>query len=75
VVRGASDIAVQQIPEPITVPGAGIVGPLSGGLHNVTTFSAGVIASSREPEAYPALIEFFRSPDAVAVLRAKGFEL
>ena len=48
VVRGESDIAVQQISELASVPGVGIVGPL---------------------------IEFLQSPDTVAVLRAKGFEM
>ena len=75
VVRGESDVAVQQIPELLAVPGVDVVGPLPGDLHHVTTFSAGVVASSKEPAAARALIEFLQSPDSVAVLRAKGFEM
>jgi len=73
-VKGEADIAIQQIPELLAVPGVEVIGPLPGDLGHTTTFSAGVLATTRHPEAARALVEFLRSPDAVATLRAKGFE-
>lgn len=75
VVRGDADIAVQQVPELLAVPGVEIVGPLPGDLGNVTPWSAAVLTVSRDPEAARALIQFLQSPETVALLKAKGFEM
>jgi len=75
VVKGEADIAVQQIPELLAVPGVEVIGPLPGDLHNTTEFSAAVLATSRDPAAAKALIDFLRSPDTVATLKARGFEM
>lgn len=75
VVRGDSDIAIQQIPELVAASGVDIIGPFPGDLHNVTAFSAAVLASSKDAAAAKALVDFLASPEAAAVLKAKGFEL
>jgi molybdate transport system substrate-binding protein len=75
VVKGEADIAVQQIPELLTVPGVEVIGPLPGDLGNTTTFSAAVLATTRDPTAAKALVDFLRSPETVATLKAKGFEM
>jgi len=75
VVKGEADIAVQQIPELLAVPGVEVIGPLPGDLGNTTTFSAAVLATTREPAAARALVDFLRLPETVATLTAKGFEM
>jgi molybdate transport system substrate-binding protein len=74
VVKGEADIAVQQVPELLAVPGVEVVGPLPGDLQKTTVYSAAVLATSKEPAAARALVEFLRSPETAAVLRGKGFE-
>jgi molybdate transport system substrate-binding protein len=70
---GEVDLAVQQKPELLQVPGIEILGLLPGDLNMVTTFVACVEAASAEP-AGEALIDFLRSPASVAVFRAKGLD-
>jgi molybdate transport system substrate-binding protein len=71
---GEVDLAVQQRPELLQVPGIEILGPLPGDLHMVTVFVACVEASSAEPTTSQALIDFLRSPASVAVFRARGLD-
>ena len=73
-VKGEADLAVQQFAELMEAGEVDIVGPLPGDLQNVTVFAAGVPASAKERDAAKALIEFLRSPAAVAVIKAKGLE-
>jgi molybdate transport system substrate-binding protein len=74
VVKGEADIAIQQLPELLAVPGVEIVGPLPGNLQNVTPFAAGVHVSSQNADAAKALIKFFQTPEAIAIIRSKGLE-
>lgn len=74
VVRGEADIAVQQIPELLAVPGVEVVGPLPGEFHNTMSFSAAVLSASADRAAAQALVDFLRSPETAALLKAKGFE-
>lgn len=71
---GEADIAVQQVPELLHVPGIEIVGPLPGNLHMVTVFVAGIPTDSAQPVLARALIESLRTPEAKALFRAKGLE-
>jgi len=71
---GEADIAVQQKPELLHVAGTEIVGFLPGDLHVVTVFAAAIMAGSRNADAAVALIKLLRTPDAVAVFRAKGLD-
>lgn len=72
--RGEVDLAVQQKPELLQVPGLDLLGPLPGDLHMVTVFVAGVEASSRQAELGGRLIDFLRQPAAAAVFRARGLD-
>lgn len=74
VVKGEADIAIQQLPELLAVPGVEIVGPLPGNLQNVTPFAAGVHVSSQNADAAKALIKFFQTTEAIAIIRSKGLE-
>ena len=58
---GEVDLAVQQKPELLQVPGIEILGPLPGDLNMVTVFIACMEASSAEPATGKALIDFLRS--------------
>ena len=75
VARGEADIAVQQIPELISVAGTEFVGPLPRELQKITAFSAAALATSREPKAVSALIEFLTSPETATLLKGRGFEV
>jgi len=74
VARGEAELAIQQISELLPVAGTELVGPLPPELQSITLFSAGVSAQSRDPARARALAEFLTSPDAIAVIRAKGME-
>jgi molybdate transport system substrate-binding protein len=71
---GEVELAVQQKPELLQVPGIEILGLLPGDLHMVTVFVACVEKSSAEAAAGKALIEHLRTPSAAAVFRAKGLD-
>jgi molybdate transport system substrate-binding protein len=76
VARGEAEIGVSQTIDLIRVAGADYVGPLPPELQNTTdfVFSAGVLASAKEPDAAKALIKFLSGPDAARVIKAKGME-
>ena len=74
VARGEAEIAVQQIPELMAVPGIEVVGPLPRELQKITLVAAGIFAASRHPEAAQALLEFLSTPAAARVYKAKGLE-
>ena len=71
---GEADLAVQQIPELLQVPGIEIVGPLPGDLHMVTVFVAGIEAQTPQREGAAALIDFLQTDTARDVFRAKGLD-
>jgi len=71
---GEADLAVQQVPELLHVPGIEIVGPLPGDLHMVTVFVAGIPVDSAQPALAKALIESLGTPEAKALFRSKGLE-
>ncbi len=72
VARGEADLAVQQISELIAVEGAELLGPLPAELDQVTQFSMGVLSEGKSKEIAKALLEYLRSPEAQAVIKAKG---
>jgi molybdate transport system substrate-binding protein len=71
---GEVDLAVQQIGELISVPGVELLGPLPGDLQSVTTMTVAIPSAARQPEAARALIKYLQSPEATAVMKAKGLE-
>ena len=74
VVKGEADLAIQQMPELLGVAGVEVVGPLPGDLQNVTTFAAGIPASSTQADAAKALVRFLQSPDSAAVIKKHGLD-
>jgi molybdate transport system substrate-binding protein len=71
---GAAELAVQQKPELLHVPGVEIVGFLPGDLNVVTQFVAAIMPDSRNAETGKALIASLRTPEAAAVFRSKGLD-
>ena len=74
VANGEAEIGVHIIVELISVAGIDIVGPLPGDLQNTIVFAAAVMASAKDADAAKALVNFLRTPEAVAVIKAKGME-
>ncbi len=74
VANGDAEIGVIQFQLLFSVPGIEIVGPLPGELQNTTVFSAAILDSSKDVQTGQALINFLRSSEAAAVIKAKGME-
>ena len=74
VANGEAEIALGQIQELVAVAGIEVVGPLPGDLQQTTVFSAAIMAGAKEAEAGKTLINFLRTPEAAAVIKAKGME-
>jgi molybdate transport system substrate-binding protein len=74
VAAGKAEIAIQQIPELLAVPGIELIGPLPAEIQLVTVSSAGIFAGAEQKEAAQSLIAFLASPAASRVMQAKGLE-
>ena len=74
VASGEAEIGVIQYQLLFSVPGIEIVGPLPGDLQDSTVFSGAILGRSRDATASRTLISFLRSPEAAAVIKAKGME-
>ena len=71
VARRQVEMAAQQMPELMAVQGVDAT-PLPPELQQVVVFSAGVSATSKQPDAVSELLGFLTSPAAAAVLTSKG---
>lgn len=74
VAKGEVEIGFQQISELRPVKGIDIVGELPPGAQKVTVFAAGIPATSKQPEAAKALIQWLASPAAYATIQKTGLE-
>lgn len=74
VVRDEAELAIQQIPELLAVPGVELVGPLPQELQSISVVTAGIFAGTQHAAAAKALIDFLTTPPAMRVFRAKGLE-
>jgi molybdate transport system substrate-binding protein len=74
VAAGRAEIAIQQIPELLAVPGIELAGPLPAEIQLVTVSSAGVFAGAKQSDAAQRFIEFLLTPSAARVMKAKGLE-
>src|SRR5580692_3277068 len=66
---GEAEIGLQQVSELMSNPDVDVIGMLPAELQQITTYSAGVTASAKEPSAGRALIGFLASPPATAVYK------
>ena len=74
VAAGKAEVAIQQIPELLAVPGIELVGPLPAEIQLVTVSAAGIFAGSQQAQAAQSLIDFLSTPAALRVMQAGGLE-
>lgn len=74
VASGEVELGFQQLSELMHLPGIDVLGTMPSGSEIVTTFSAGLCATSVQPEAVRALLAFLRSPAAEDAKRRHGLE-
>lgn len=74
VVAGEADIALQQIPELLAVPGLDCVGPVPDAVQKSFETSIALFSASPHAKAAQAMIEFFANPANTPLFRAKGLE-
>jgi molybdate transport system substrate-binding protein len=72
---GEAEIGLQQVSELMSNPDVEVVGMLPAELQQITTYSAGITVSAKQPEAGRALIRFLTAPEAVAIYKTKGLGL
>lgn len=72
---GEIEIQIGQISEIVIAPGVDLVGPLPAEIQNVSWLAAGIVATSKVPDAARALIDFISAPAAAAVFKAGGFQV
>ena len=73
VAKGDVEMQIGQITEIVISPGVELAGPLPAEIQNTTVMAAGIVTTSKAPDAARALIGFISSPAAAAVLKASGF--
>jgi len=74
IVDGTADATVITVPNIVDVPGVRLVGLLPRELQHDTLYTAGIGRDTKDPAAAQALIRLLTSPEAMAVLRKRGFE-
>jgi molybdate transport system substrate-binding protein len=74
VAGGGVDFGFNPISEILPDPRVELVGPLPGPIQKYTLYVASLVEGSRQQDAFKALVAFLTSPEAAAVLHAKGFE-
>lgn len=74
VVAGEADIALQQIPELLAVPGLDCVGPVPDAVQKSFETSIALFSSSTQAAAAQAMADFFASPANTPLFREKGLE-
>jgi molybdate transport system substrate-binding protein len=74
VAKGDAEIGVAQISEILAAPGVQLAGPVPADLQSFTSYATVIPANAKEPGAAKAFVEFLASPEAIAILKAKGLE-
>ncbi len=74
VVEGEADIALQQIPELLAVPGLDCVGPVPDAVQKSFETSIALFSNSTQAAAAQAMADFFANPANTPLFREKGLE-
>jgi molybdate transport system substrate-binding protein len=74
VARGDVDLGFQQLSELMHLDGVDVIGGLPGDTQFITTFSAGVCASSMQASAVQEMLAFMNSPQVAEIKRRHGME-
>jgi molybdate transport system substrate-binding protein len=74
VAAGEVELAIGATPSLLSAKGVQFVGPLPAELQSWFVNTAGVSATAKQPDAAKALIRHLTTPEAAAVIKAKGME-
>lgn len=74
IARGELEVGFQQISELLPVPGIAHITPLPPELQKVSSFAAGVAATSPDPATARLVIKFLASPQAANAISSTGLE-
>ena len=74
VARGDVELGFQQLSELISLDGISVLGLLPGDTAFITTFSAGVPATTLQKAAVARLLDFFNAAESTPVKRRHGME-
>lgn len=74
VAKGEVELGFQQLSELMPLPGITVLGPLPQAIQIVTTFSAGVCATSGQPDVVRAMLAAMNEPQAASLKRRHGME-
>lgn len=74
VADGEAELAIALTSSLLLARGVDLVGKLPSELQNYLVFTASIGAAAAQPEAGKALIKFLTAPEAIPVIKAKGWE-
>jgi molybdate transport system substrate-binding protein len=74
VAGGGADFGFQPVAQIFLDPRIEYVGPIPAPYQHYTNYVASLVATSKQAEAYKALLSFLESPAAAASWRSRGFE-
>jgi molybdate transport system substrate-binding protein len=75
VAQGDGTLGMTQISEIVGKPGAVFVGSFPEKIQNYTVFAAGRPIGAKQREAVTAFLDFLKSPEALATMKAKGMQV
>ena len=74
VAEGEAELAIASSPSLVGVKGVDFVGLLPTDLQSYFINTAGVVTAAKQPEAAKAFVKHLTTPEAAAVIKAKGME-
>ncbi len=74
VVAGEAELALQQMPELLAVPGLEVVGPIPDAVQKILETSAAILSATAQPAAAQAMLDFFTAAVHAPLFRAMGLE-
>lgn len=74
VTSGKAEMAVQQVPELLAVPGVDLVGPLPEEIQHYTVSAGALFSDAKQPAGARALLDYLTTPDAGRVFTACGHQ-
>ena len=74
VAEGEAELAIAGSPSLVAAKGVDFVGLLPSDLQSYFINTAGVVTAAKQPEAAKAFVKHLTTPEAAAVIKAKGME-